>query len=98
MGMLKKSFGSMLLAGVLIGCSSPKDYKTKVQNPEFIHRSIKEITDLIVHDIFSPPVASRIYAYSSVAAYEALIPLDKNYKSLAGQLHGLEAVPKPDSS
>jgi hypothetical protein len=97
---MKNVFGLMLLAGVgLLSCSpSHKEYKTKVQNPEFIHRSIKQITDLIVHDIFSPPVASRIYAYSSVAAYEALIPLDKKYISLAGQLHGLEAVPKPDSS
>ena len=98
---MKNSCGLMLLigVGVLISCSSShKDYKTKVQNPEFIHRSIKQITDIIVHDIFSPPVASRIYAYSSVAAYEALIPQDKMYTSLAGQLHGLEAVPKPDST
>ena len=96
---MKKGFGLMLLIGVLISCSSShKDYKTHVQNPEFIHRSIKQITDLIVHDIFSPPVASRIYAYCSVAAYEALIPGDKNYVSMAGQLHGLEAVPLPDSS
>ena len=94
---MRKCFWSLLLAGVFFACSSPKeDYKTKVQNPEFIHRSIKEITDLIVHDIFSPPVASRIYAYTSVAAYEALIPMDKNYISLAGQLHGLTEVPKPD--
>src|SRR5260221_9597583 len=96
---MKKCYGLVLLAGVFISCSSPKeDYKTKVQNAEFIHRSIKQITDVIVHDIFSPPVASRIYAYSSVAAYEALIPHDKYYVSLAGQIHGLEAVPKPDST
>ena len=98
---MKNSCGLMVLigVGVLISCSSShKDYKTKVQNPEFIHRSIKQITDIIVHDIFSPPVASRIYAYSSVAAYEALIPQDKMYTSLSGQLHGLEAVPKPDST
>lgn len=77
-------------------CSSNNgEYKTKVQDPEFVHRSIKKITDIIVHDIFSPPVASRIYAYVSVAGYEAMIPGDQNYRSLAGQLNGLASVPQP---
>ncbi len=94
---MKGYIWSMLLAGAFVSCSAPsEEYKTKVQNPEFLHRSIKEITDLIVHDIFSPPVASRIYAYASVAGYEALIPQDSNYVSLAGQLHGLGPVPKPE--
>jgi hypothetical protein len=77
-------------------CSSNNgEYKSKVQDPEFIHRSIKKITDIIVHDIFSPPVASRIYAYVSIAGYEAIIPGNKSYQSLAGQLKGLTAVPQP---
>ncbi len=89
----------MMIGVVFISCSAKHgDYKIKAQNPEFIHRSIKQITDVIVHDIFSPPVASRIYAYSSVAAYEALIQHNKDYVSLAGQLHGLEPVPQPDSA
>lgn len=37
-----------------------------------LHRAQRAITTVIVHDIFSPPVASRIYLYSSLAAYEAL--------------------------
>jgi hypothetical protein len=59
---------------------------------------MKEITDRIVHDIFSPPVASRIYTYATVAGYETIIHQDKNYRSLAGQLHGLEKFPQPDST
>jgi hypothetical protein len=35
-----------------------------------------------VHDIFSPPVASRIYLYANAAAYEAVIPSQTKYKSL----------------
>ncbi len=81
-----------------ISCSqSNKEYKTKVDNPEFLHRSLKKITDLIVYDIFSPPVASRIYTYASIAAYEAAIAGDSTYKSLAGQLNGLEKVPSPEA-
>jgi hypothetical protein len=82
---------------ILVACAKPSsDYQSKANNPEFLHRTMKAITDRIVHDIFSPPVASRIYTYSSVAAYEAIIHDDKTYKSLAGQLHGLDSVPKPD--
>ncbi|SRR5258706_2340602 len=86
---------------VFLGACSPSNdgaYKTKVQDPEFFHQSMKAITDRIVHDIFSPPVASRIYAYASVAGYEAIIHQDKNYVSLAGQLHGLGKFPQPDTT
>lgn len=37
-----------------------------------LYKSQQLLTDVIVHDIFSPPVASRIYAYAHIAAYEAL--------------------------
>ena len=86
-----------LVAG-LAGCSvsiSNEDYRPKVQKEDFIHRSVKQVTDVIVHDIFSPPVASRIYVYMSVAGYEAAIHDNPKYISLAGQLKELEAVPKP---
>jgi hypothetical protein len=73
------------------------EYVQKAANPEFLHRSVAAVTDRIVHDIFSPPVASRIYAYSSVAAFEALVPSDSSLMTLAGQLNGLTPVPQPES-
>ncbi|MFN7791955.1 MAG: phosphatidic acid phosphatase, partial [Cyclobacteriaceae bacterium] len=90
------SLGILVL--IIGSCTSANngEYKEKAKNPEFLHRSMKAITDRIVHDIFSPPVASRIYSYVSVAAYEAAIQQDSSYRSLAGQLNGLEEVPKPD--
>lgn len=63
-----------------------------------MHESMQHLTDVIVHDIFSPPVASRIYTYPSVGAYEILASKDSTYKSLAGQLHGLTPIPPvPDN-
>jgi hypothetical protein len=87
-----------VVALLVFSCSSEDDnaWRIKVQNPEFLHRSVKQVTDIIVHDIFSPPVASRIYTYISVAAYEAAVQQDPKFVSLANQLHGLEAVPKPE--
>jgi len=69
-------------------------YKEKVNDPKFFHKSMKQLTDVIVHDIFSPPVASRIYAYPSIAAYEVMAQTDATYKSLQGQLTDFKDVPQ----
>ena len=88
----------LVLTSILMcACSTGSvEDKAIAHNPEFLHRSVKEITDRIVHDIFSPPVAARIYAYSCIAGYEAMVPSDPTYNSLSGQLNGLEPVPQPD--
>ncbi|MCG6115548.1 MAG: vanadium-dependent haloperoxidase [Mesorhizobium sp.] len=43
---------------------------------------------------YSPPVASRSFAYLGVGAYEALASGRPEMASLAGQLNGLQAVPE----
>lgn len=63
---------------------------------ELIHSAMQKLTDIIVYDIFSPPVASRIYSYASMAAYETLIHEHSEYQSLAGQISGLEKTPQPE--
>lgn len=45
-------------------------------------RSQSILTKIITHDIFSPPVASRIYLYANIAAYETAVLMQDNYKSL----------------
>lgn len=55
----------------------------------------KNLTNVIISDIFTPPVASRIYAYANVSAYEASVTNSPNYQTLAGQLNDLGALPPP---
>ena len=83
---------------IIASCSNLNNegWKQDVADPQRLHRSIGQVTDVIVYDIFSPPVASRIYAYVSVAAYEAVAAGDSNYVTMAGQLHGLNPLPKPE--
>jgi hypothetical protein len=85
------------LSFLLLACGEDvnPNYQEEVAQPEFFHRSVKQLTDVIVHDIFSPPVASRIYAYSSIAGYEALAAGDPGLQSLAGQIPHLTSVPVP---
>lgn len=58
-----------------------------------LHDAVKQVNDVIVYDILSPPQASRVYAYASIAAYEVLRQADTTYRSLAGQVNALTPVP-----
>ena len=101
MDKISLKFAAIALATVFTACSVSipnEDYKPKVNDPAYIHQSVKQVTDVIVHDIFSPPVASRIYLYMTVAGYEAAIHDNPNFVSLSGQLNELKGTPKPEAS
>ncbi|CAN5494881.1 hypothetical protein BH11BAC5_BH11BAC5_22260 [soil metagenome] len=51
-----------------------------------------KLTQVIIQDIFSPAVCSRIYAYANIAAYEGLRP-QYSYPTYAGRLHDLTQLP-----
>jgi PAP2 superfamily len=65
-------------------------------DPTIYHKSVKSLTDVMVHDIFSPPVASRIYTYASIAGYEAGRHSDSSLESLSGTIQHLPPSPKPE--
>jgi hypothetical protein len=88
---------TLLLAGcVLEGCGQASanggDPRPEAQS---LHTAMRELTNVIVYDIFSPPQASRAYAYASIAAYETLRHGYPAYRTLAGQLNGLTPAPAP---
>lgn len=84
----------VFLVGTLIGCQKPSE-PIEI-TPEIYHASVDKVTGIMLHDIFSPPVASRIFAYPNVAAYEILVQNDTIYKTLSATLNGLSPVPKID--
>src|SRR5450432_272920 len=68
------------------------------QNAEPLHRAEKALTDVMVHDVFSPNLASRSYVYANIAAYEALASQEPGYKSLSGQLPSFPDIPSPGTA
>ena len=74
------------------------EYLEKTKNPAFLHETIHNLSNTVVNDIFSPPLASRAYLYTTLAAYEILIQENDEYKSLKGQIAGFEGIPKADTS
>ncbi|MGO4912726.1 vanadium-dependent haloperoxidase [Leeuwenhoekiella sp. W20_SRS_FM14] len=94
--MFKKSILLFFSVIVLLSCTSEE--KHIVITPDDYNNAVDKVTEVIIHDIFSPPVASRIYAYSNIAAYEILAQNNAEYTSLAGKLNNLPETPKPDST
>lgn len=80
---------------LMLSCRRNDYDSTITSNTARIHQSIHQTTELIVHDIFSPVVAARIYAYSTIALYEGVRHQNPEYKTLAGQLNDLAPIPAP---
>ncbi|MEM0931275.1 MAG: phosphatidic acid phosphatase, partial [Bacteroidota bacterium] len=89
-----RRIGLLLFLTVLVVSCSPKKEHIVV-TPEDFHGSVDKVTEVMIHDIFSPPVASRIFAYPNIAAYEIIAAKNDQYLSLAGQLRGLPPIPQP---
>jgi hypothetical protein len=90
--------GIFLSLALIPGCTNNtvKSDPAVLNNPEILHRGIKRLGDVVIYDIFSPPVASRIFGYASLSAYEALRWSDTSYSSLTEQLHGFGDMPEPE--
>jgi hypothetical protein len=76
-------------------CKKP-DYKNILHDPGLYSRTVYELNNVVMGNNFSPPVASRNYAYASIAGYEVIAAgYPDKYKSLVGQLNGFKKVAKP---
>ncbi len=83
-------FFIFILGSIFLSCSEQK--KVLIDTTNLQNDCVKNLTDVIVHDIFSPPVSSRIYAYCNLAYYEAIKYNDSSAKSLINQLNGFSKL------
>ncbi len=86
---------------LLVSCKQEKegDYKKITSDPILFCNTVHELNSVVMGNNFSPIVASRNYMYASVAAYEVIAAgYPKQYQSLAGQVRGLQAMPKVDTA
>jgi len=93
--MYKSLVIACLLTG-LVACNSKKDYDTVFKDPAIYCATVYQLNTVVMGNNFSPIVASRNYLYANVAAYEVIAGAHPDaYQSLAGQLRGLQDVPRP---
>ncbi|MBT8185031.1 MAG: phosphatidic acid phosphatase, partial [Eudoraea sp.] len=75
-----KKISVMVCLAVLAACT--KQSEPIVVSPDELHNSIDKVVEIMIHDIFSPPVASRIFAYPNIAAYEIIALENEKFNSL----------------
>lgn len=76
---------------VSLNCCKEQTNNIEITQDEY-HHALDKLTQVMVRDIFSPPVASRIYVYPNIAAYEVLSENNKKFNSLSGQLNQLNII------
>ncbi len=94
---MKKIWGLHLLfccIVILVNGCQPKKNKV-INEAEILHQNQDLLTQVIIYDVFTPPVASRIYVYSSLASYEAIRYSQAGNASIAEKLKGFNKMPQP---
>src|SRR5512145_2558917 len=81
-----------LLLPLLTACQRP----LPPADPAMVAEWMQNYYGLIRAERISPPVASRVLAYASVALYEGLATGTGSLCSLAGQLNDLDSLPAPE--
>jgi hypothetical protein len=93
---MKRFFLFACITGCFSACQFGHDYDKVFKDPNLYCHTVHELNTVVMGNNFGPIVASRNYLYSAVAGYEVIAGGYPNrFRSLAGQLHGLAAVPRP---
>ena len=79
---------------ITVSCKQKEKIPLK-SDADVLHENVDQLTQVIIYDVFSPPVASRIYGYTSLAQYEAMRYQNGKSNSITNQLHGFKPMPQP---
>ncbi len=83
---------------IFVSCSQKKENSTYTANPVLFCKTVKQLNNVVLENNFPPMIASRNYAYASIAAYEVVAIFDTRFQSLAGQIKHLPSFPKTDTA
>src|ERR1700755_2530187 len=86
----------ILLPAFLAFSSCKHAAKVAIDDAAILHDNEDQLSNVVIYDVFTPPVASRIYGYTSLAAYEAMRYADPKYNSITAQLKGFGNPPQPE--
>ena len=93
---MKKITAVVLSVFILFSCKQKQPLSINVSTLQ--HQCVHRLTEVIVYDIFTPPVAARIYSYSNLAYYEAIKFKQPQAPSIVAKLKGFATVPQPEKN
>lgn len=94
---MKLLFATIAFAVVFSACQT-KEYASYTSNPVLYCKTVKNLNNAVLGNNFPPMIASRIYAYSTIAAYEVVAVGDARFQSLAGQIKHLPVLKHGDTA
>lgn len=77
-----------LIISVLIFINS-FSYSSNPTVNNYLYRCNEKLIEVVMEDLFNPPVASRVYVYPNIAAYQVLALGNTQLVSLSGQIKHL---------
>jgi hypothetical protein len=95
---MKKIITIVISGIVLISCKQKGDHTKYTHDPLLYSKTVKALNNVVLENNFPPMIASRNYAYASIAAYEVIASGDATYQSLSGQIKHLPALPVADTA
>jgi hypothetical protein len=63
------------------------------QKEQVLHNLNTLLINTVMEDLFTPPIASRIYVYPNIAFYECIRQDDLSLPALTGKLNGFKELP-----
>lgn len=87
---MKLRFFFLLIGMMLMGtaCQDKEDSLENMDDKVWLHSSVAKVTDILVFDVTSPPLASRSYVYPCLAAYYSLQPFESELSPVLPLLNG----------
>src|SRR6187431_3168905 len=68
------------------------------QKEKMLHQLNDLLINTVMDDLFTPPIASRIYAYPNIAFYECIRFDETSAQPLSGKLNELKQLPAPEKT
>lgn len=91
-------FRKGIVVGILVsalGCNTKQS--GDISPVDVLLANEDQLTQVIIYDVFTPPVSSRIYVYASLASYEAIRYSNPSAGSITEKLHGFAPMPQPEA-
>ena len=89
--------GCLFFVACVTSCKPDNhNYQQAISDPLLFCKTVKKLNNVVLENNFPPMIASRNYAYATIAAYEVIAAGDPgHYQSLSGQVRHLPALPAP---
>ncbi len=88
---------SLIIMIIIFSVSSCRQKESaRLPDSEILHQNMDQLTQVIIYDVFTPPVASRLYVYGALALYEAVRFSSEESLSITARLKGFGPMPEPE--